>query len=79
MKKIFTSLLPIIALAVLISLDSTTSYAQERRGRSSCQSECGSLTKYWGNSSECYLWPSGLKGRSLESLAPADQVENWRK
>ena len=31
MKKIFTSLLPIIALTVLISLDSTTSYAQERR------------------------------------------------
>ena len=76
MKKIFTSLLPIIALTVLISLDSTTSYAQERREGVRVSPNAAVSQNIGATVVTVTYGRPGLKGRSLESLAPADQV--WR-
>ncbi len=76
MKKIFRSLLPIIALTVLISLDSTTSYAQERREGVRVSPNAAVSQNIGATVVNVTYGRPGLKGRSLESLAPAGQV--WR-
>ncbi len=77
MKKIITSLFSVFALAVLFTFSSTTTFAQERAEGGVRVSPNAAVSQNIGATvvNVTYGRP-GLKGRSLESLAPAGQV--WR-
>ena len=77
MKKIITSLFLVFALAVLFTFSSTAAFAQERAEGGVRVSPNAAVSQNIGATevNVTYGRP-GLKGRSLESLAPAGQV--WR-
>ena len=77
MKKIITSLFSVFALAVLFTFSSTATFAQERAEGGVRVSPNAAVSQNIGATvvDVTYGRP-GLKGRSLESLAPAGQV--WR-
>ena len=77
MKKIITSLFSVFALAALFTFSSTTTFAQERAEGGVRVSPNAAVSQNIGATvvNVTYGRP-GLKGRSLESLAPAGQV--WR-
>ena len=76
MKKIYTSILSVFAFAILLTFSSTSIFAQER-GEGIRVSPNAAVSQNIGATVvEVTYGRPGLKGRSLESLAPAGQV--WR-
>ena len=76
MKKICTSILSVFAFAILLTFSSTSTFAQER-GEGIRLSPNAAVSQNIGATLvEVTYGRPGLKGRSLESLAPAGQV--WR-